>query len=84
MEVKYIQINPFGTKLYFKDAAMTILHREDGPAAEAINGIKEWWLDGKNLTREEFDKKTAKEFVITIDDIAKIVGVDASKIRIVN
>lgn len=33
--------------LYYKDKECTILHREDGPAVECENGIKEWWVDGK-------------------------------------
>lgn len=22
-------------------------HREDGPAVESVNGIKQWWIEGK-------------------------------------
>ena len=29
-------------------------HREDGPAFEAVNGSKEWWLNGKQYTEEEY------------------------------
>lgn len=36
------------------------LHREDGPAYEAINGIG-WFLNGKELTEEEFKQWTVKK-----------------------
>jgi hypothetical protein len=32
---------------YFKDKAMNILHRHDGPAIEYTNGTKSWYVDGK-------------------------------------
>jgi len=47
MEEQYIVTNADGDKYYYKDKAKTILHREDGPAIEYINGNKSWWLDGK-------------------------------------
>ena len=31
-----------------------LLNREDGPAVECSDGYKEYWVDGKNLTEEEF------------------------------
>ncbi len=37
---------------YYKDALMSELHREDGPAIESTNGYKEWYLNGK-LHRED-------------------------------
>ncbi len=44
----YIIINEYGSKHYYKDKAMTILHREDGPAAEYANGgSKFWYINGK-------------------------------------
>jgi len=30
------------------------LHRDDGPAIEYANGGKEWWVDNKEYTHEEF------------------------------
>ena len=36
-----------GNKYYYKDIAMTILHRIDGPAIEYADGDKSWWVDGK-------------------------------------
>jgi hypothetical protein len=32
---------------YYKDPEYTILHREDGPAIEYVNGRKEWYLNGE-------------------------------------
>jgi hypothetical protein len=52
MEAQYIEINSSGSKYYYKDKQMTILHRTDGPAFEGSNGSKEWRIDGK-LHRED-------------------------------
>lgn len=30
------------------------LHRTDGPAVEDSDGSKEWYLEGKELTEQEF------------------------------
>ena len=51
MKTQYIIRNKEGT-FYYKNRAMNIFHREDGPAIEYPDGSKEWWLDGK-LHREE-------------------------------
>ena len=37
---------------YYSDEAMTILHREDGPAVEVVGGYEEWRINGK-LHRED-------------------------------
>ena len=29
-------------------------HREDGPAIEDANGSKQWWLNDKQYTEEEY------------------------------
>ena len=49
---QYIRVNENGNKFYFADREMTILHREDGPAAEYASGSKEWFINGK-LHRED-------------------------------
>ena len=46
-EKQYTTTNAHGTKFYYKDPEMTILHREDGPAIEDVDGNKEWWVNGK-------------------------------------
>ena len=49
---QFIHIDEDGTKLYYADCKMTIIHREDGPAVEYANGSKAWFLNGK-LHRED-------------------------------
>jgi hypothetical protein len=46
-EERYIKIDEDGNKFYYKDKAMTVLHRSDGPAIEWADGGKEWYVDGK-------------------------------------
>jgi hypothetical protein len=129
MTPQYIEINKFGSKFYYKDKAMKILHREDGPAYETVDGYKgwyfngklhredgpaveyasgykawflngkrhredgpaieysdgmtkAWWFEGKKYTEEEFKKRTAKETVLTMDEIAERLGIDVSKLKI--
>jgi hypothetical protein len=48
----YINIGKYGDKHYYKDKAMTIHHREDGPAVEYPDGDKSWYINGK-LHRED-------------------------------
>ena len=31
-------------------------HRTDGPAIIWTNGVKEWWIGGKQLTEDEFNQ----------------------------
>lgn len=35
------------------------LHKTDGPAIKYDSGTIEYWIDGKNLTKKEFNKKKA-------------------------
>ena len=128
MTPQYIEINELGSKFYYKDKEMKILHREDGPAVEWWDGSKEWYLNGKlhredgpavewwdgykawylngerhredgpaiecsdgykewylngvELTEKQFNKKTVKEIVLTMDEIAEQLGIDVSKLKI--
>jgi hypothetical protein len=121
-------IDEYGNKHYYKDKAMTILHREDGPAIELAgggkawyingkhhredgpavelaggdkswyingkrhrkdgpaiedaDGHKEWYVDGVKHDEREFLLKTAKEIVLTIDEIASKFGIEVSKLKI--
>ncbi|MDB4396127.1 hypothetical protein N9Z65_00780 [bacterium] len=52
MKEQYIHINTRGTKKYYSDKEMTVLHREDGPAVEFMSGFKEYHVNGK-LHRED-------------------------------
>jgi len=44
---QYIHIDTDGTKRYYKDKAMNMHHRLDGPAVQYTNGYKAWLVDGK-------------------------------------
>ena len=125
---QYIKINEYGTKHYYSDAAMKILHRIDGPAiefadgykawhvndklhrldgpaVELSSGYKEWWvdgkihrldgpaieytdgnnlwyIDGKYLSEKEFIRLTAKEIVLTMDQIAAKFGISVEQLKI--
>jgi hypothetical protein len=59
-----------------------LYHREDGPAYEGYDGSKSWYLNDERLTEQEFLLKTAKEIVLTMDEIADKFGVDVSKLKI--
>jgi len=34
-----------------------VRHREDGPAIENFNGVKWWYLNGKEYTEQEYKHK---------------------------
>ena len=82
MTPQYIEIDENNNKSYYKDKEMEILHREDGPALEFGSGTKYWYLNGFNLTEQEFKMKTAKEIVLTMDEIAAKFGIEVSKLKI--
>ena len=75
-------IDEVGNKYFYKNIEMKILHREDGPAVEWWDGRKSWYLNGEKLTEQEFLKRTAKEVVLTMNEIADKFGVDVSKLKI--
>jgi hypothetical protein len=35
----------YGFTEYYKDKAMTVHHRRDGPAVEGVNGRNVWWVN---------------------------------------
>jgi hypothetical protein len=128
MTPQYIKINEDGSKTYWKNKEMTILHREDGPAIEWVDGYKVWYLNGQphredgpaiehgngaknwykhgqrhredgpayegvdgtkfwiingeHLSEQEFLKQTAKEIILTMDEIAAKFGIEVSKLKI--
>lgn len=43
-------VDAFGNGFWYKD---NLLHREDGPAIEALEGDDEWYLNGKQVSEEE-------------------------------
>ena len=50
---------PDGTiKWYMITKKGSLLHKEDGPAVEYFNGVKEWWYENIQLkcnTQQEFE-----------------------------
>ena len=60
MEKKYfVAVNEIGT-FWFSDEAMTIFHREDGPAVEYADGDKEYYYQDEEFpsikTNEQWKK----------------------------
>ena len=60
MAKEYTKVDGLGSKTYYKDPAMTIRHREDGPAIEHYRGTKVWYandvrhrLDGPAIENAE-------------------------------
>ena len=47
MKPQYIKIDEKGSKFWYSDKKQTKLHREDGPAVEWADGLKEWYLNDK-------------------------------------
>ena len=45
-----------------------IYHREDGPAVERVDGSKEWWLNGEELTEEEHEQTQTRVFESATSD----------------
>ena len=50
--MKRIEIREHGTKWYYNNDQ---LHREDGPAIEYVHGVNKWYINGVQLTEEEFN-----------------------------
>jgi hypothetical protein len=42
---------------YFKDEEMTIRHREDGPASEYYDGEKFYYINGRELSEQDFIRR---------------------------
>ena len=47
MKKYYVIVNDRGYVYWYKDAKCTVLHRENGPAVEAPDGRKEWFINGQ-------------------------------------
>lgn len=74
MDKPIIEIDEYRTKIYKLNGK---LHREDGPACEWVNGIKQWAINGEYVTRatqeQTFHHETTKLGSITqfIDFVAR-------------
>ena len=60
-----------------------LLHREDGPAVVFTNGTIRWHLNGEQVSEAEHARRTSKVVELTMDQIAKLAGIDVSKLKIV-
>jgi hypothetical protein len=58
------------------------LHREDGPAIEYTNGLKSWYLYDNWITEAEHARRTRKETILTIDEIAAKFGISVEGLKI--
>jgi hypothetical protein len=52
MKTQYIKIDEAGNTFYYSDKDLSVYHREDGPAVEYHDGMKEWHRNGE-LHRED-------------------------------
>jgi hypothetical protein len=58
------------------------VHREDGPAIECAEGYKEWWLNGKAYTEQEFIQMTqGKE--LSIAEIEELLGYKIKVVKMI-
>ena len=57
-------------------------HREDGPAVEYASGHKEWYLNDEFISESEHKRRTAKETVLTMGEIAAKFGVSVEQLKI--
>jgi hypothetical protein len=47
-------------------------HRTDGPAIEYANGNCEYWVNGQELTKAEFEAQQTKE--LTVAEVEELLG----------
>ena len=57
-------------------------HHEDGPAIEWVDGSKWWYLNGQYFTEAEYARRTVKETILTLDEIAAKFGVSVEQLKI--
>ena len=57
-------------------------HREDGPAIEWVDGSKWWYLNGQYFTEVEYARRTEKNIVLTMDEIAAKFGISVKQLKI--
>ena len=68
-----VKVNGTGDRFWFKPGTDKY-HRLDGPACEYTDGTKRWFLDGKQHTEAEFNKKINPAQELTVADLEKILG----------
>lgn len=57
METYIVEVHTSGNRYWYQNGER---HREDGPAIEYADGDREWWIEGKAFTEEQFNKQTKK------------------------
>ena len=71
--------NNSGAKYWYLNG---MFHREDGPAVEWSDGSVNWYINDECLSEQEFLKRTGKEIILTMDEIAAKFGIEVSKLKI--
>ena len=73
-----VKVYPNGSKFWWLNEE---LHREDGPAIEWLDGTKEWYLNGVELSEQDFNTRmNTKE--LTINQIEELLVGDKWYIKI--
>ena len=72
-------VSPYGGSAWFVNGQR---HREDGPAIERSTGSKVWYLNGEYVSEAEHKRRTAKETVLTMDQIAVKFGISVEGLKI--
>jgi hypothetical protein len=57
-------------------------HREDGPATQWLSGQCWWYLNGESMLEAEHARRTAKETVLTLEEIAAKFGITVEQLKI--
>ena len=60
-----------GSKHYYKNGKM---HRETGAALEWADGSKSYWLEGKQLTKKEWQERVNPVKELTVAEIEELLG----------
>jgi hypothetical protein len=72
-----VEVYPSGCKYWLLNGQC---HRTDGPAVEQTSGDKqqwwylEWWLDGKQITKQEHQAAMNPVEEMTMEEICKALG----------
>ena len=66
-----VRVHPDRTEWYNDQCQR---HRLDGPAVEYNNGDKEWYLNDKQYTEEDFLKATRPATELTVAEIEQLLG----------
>ena len=70
----HVTVDEDGCISWYKDAEFTVLHRDGAPAFEHVDGGKEWWLNGQQLTEQEHTHRVNPAQEMTVADIEKLLG----------